>query len=192
MKIKNKISVRYRTLYLPRRQTKIALEEAIEKFLDFIGKYITFYTRARKYGTVEVRFTWEEVTWKHFIESLRTAEWLLLPTYLRKHISRGRISRVLPETKELWLVAAVLMGTKEEARVLQATRAQQTISKVTVLTQTWEGIILARESGGYAGVYSICDNLPPNCRTLLQVVEEQVGTVPIPIFVEGETTSICC
>lgn len=124
-KDKININMTYRTLYLFRRKIVMASEEAIEKSLYITRNNITFYTWGRRYGTVEVRFASEQVALKHFIESLRTNEWLHLSTYLRKRVPNVRIGRVPSEIKEVWLVADVSMGIKEELGVVQATRIQQ-------------------------------------------------------------------
>lgn len=58
-------------LYLPRMEIGIELAEAIGKSLDIIRKDITFHTRGRRYGTVEVKFASEGVALKP-IEPLRS------------------------------------------------------------------------------------------------------------------------
>lgn len=97
-------------------------KEAIEKYLDFIRKDITFCTRSRIYERVKVIFASKEMASKHSIEPLDTDEWLLLPTCFRKRVSGVRIGKASPEVKEVWLALAVLTGMKDEAKVVEATR----------------------------------------------------------------------
>uniref|UniRef100_A0A0L8FN65 Uncharacterized protein n=1 Tax=Octopus bimaculoides TaxID=37653 RepID=A0A0L8FN65_OCTBM len=53
----------------------------------------------RRYATVEVRFTTEEEAIKHSTEAIRTAEWVLLPSYCGKRVAKVRVSKVPSELK---------------------------------------------------------------------------------------------
>uniref|UniRef100_A0A0L8I1D0 Uncharacterized protein n=1 Tax=Octopus bimaculoides TaxID=37653 RepID=A0A0L8I1D0_OCTBM len=67
----------YRTFSTTTKKIEIAPIEAIEECLGEVRGLATFYTRGRKYGTVEIRFSSEEDAINHSTELIRTQEWVL-------------------------------------------------------------------------------------------------------------------
>uniref|UniRef100_A0A0L8FHC2 Uncharacterized protein n=1 Tax=Octopus bimaculoides TaxID=37653 RepID=A0A0L8FHC2_OCTBM len=85
----------------------------------------TFYSRGRKYGTVEVQFKNKEDAKKLSTVALRTTKWTLLPTYCGRRAARISIEKVLREINVEWLVAAIVFNCKEEVEVVKVEKSRE-------------------------------------------------------------------
>lgn len=84
-----KCTVIYRTLSLKTKNIDIAKKEEITVVLEILQGKILFYTRGRKFGAVEVRFSSENLATKRTRKTIKTKGWGLLPTYLGHKVARS-------------------------------------------------------------------------------------------------------
>ncbi|XP_036361568.1 uncharacterized protein LOC118764671 [Octopus sinensis] len=108
---------------------------------------ITYINRGKKYGTVEVRFTSEEVAKKLSMEPIKAEDIVLLPLYKGKRTSKITMNNIPPEADAEVLVAAVMVGLEEKINILQATveeeefwKGQKIIIAIQAEVQTLEEI----------------------------------------------------
>lgn len=85
---------------------------------------LVFYTRARRYGTIEVIFESEEMARKYSNQTRKTEKWLMFPIYMGRRFARVSIGVIILEVKPEGVVAALLKGVQMESEVISASRTK--------------------------------------------------------------------
>lgn len=121
---RRKCPITYTTMNLQEKKVGIALEEEIEKAVNDILGEIVFYTRRKRFGAIEMKFTNEEVkaAWATMILKIKMR--VQFASYLGSGFAKIEIRKVLPESGVERMAAAVLLKVKEDIIIVQATGPQ--------------------------------------------------------------------
>lgn len=77
-------TIMYRTMNTKIKKTENALIEIIVKLLKGMIGEIASYPRARRFGTIEVRFQNEETAARRATKTIITVEWIFYPMYIQE------------------------------------------------------------------------------------------------------------
>lgn len=104
------------------KQIKFLDTGKIEKCLAPGLREVSFFTHGMEFATVEVHFSSVEGVRRPSDKTLKTAEAVLLPSYMGQHTSCIRIEVVPPEAEVAWVMAALCQGIDDKITILQFTR----------------------------------------------------------------------
>lgn len=80
-----------------------------KKLLNSAWSDISYFTRGKKFVTVDVKFVTEQKSKQHSSNPYKLAELVLLSTYLGRRTSKVRVGKILPEMEAIWAVTAIKM-----------------------------------------------------------------------------------
>lgn len=101
----------------------------VEKCLGPFWSDIVYLTSAKKFTTIEVRFSIEKKARQHSTYILKKIEELVLLMYLREEFLKIKIKVITPEIDPNSFVAATIIGLEDKITILQATSSRKKISR---------------------------------------------------------------
>ena len=108
MKNAEEHTVTYKCIGTKTRRVETPTHSQFEKTMGQTWREASFVKRGKRYGTVEVRFNSKAEAMKHYITSLKSEEFILVPSYMGQKVAKIRVVDVPPEIDIWWVVGAVL------------------------------------------------------------------------------------
>lgn len=85
---------------------------------------ITFVTRAKRYGTVEAVFEYENMAKKMAMEDFKSEKWWLFPMYMGRRLVRIRVGAIPSYVKPEWIVTTIVMEIKLDYEIVNTNRTK--------------------------------------------------------------------